>query len=647
VFQPMLPEVVGGSVSPRHVVNPLRLLCRGVEVFRGTVEEIQWKERRLTLNAGDFARRVDIHFSRLVLALGAVVDLSRIPGMPEHAYLMRNVGDAMRLRSTIISRIEEASLVSDPEARQRLLTFVVVGGGFSGVETAGQILDLLGAIHGYYSHVSREELRVYLVHSQDHLLPMFSERLGEYTARKLEQRGLRLVLQERVESVTAHRVLLRSGRAIETNTVVCTVGNAPHPLVTELCRRESLPSLRGRVETEPTCQVKGAAGLWAAGDCAAIPCAEGGYCPETAQFAMRQGVLVGRNIARAERGEPLKPFEFRSLGQMAAIGHRSAVASIRNFSFSGFFAWWLWRTVYLAKLPGIDRKIRVMIDWTLDLFFPRDINLLTPRYSNVLKEVYLTEGAILFSRGEPAFSLYIVKSGQLEIRDDVGVVQVIGPGEYVGERALLNDRIWHFDGRASEPTVVVSVPGSAFQHIARGAGSLGRMFQKSAARYQSREILRSMTERLPARLAGARAGDIMRKPIIFLRPEMSAAEALEVTRAHPHSAYPVLDPEGRLKGVLQREDFYEFLKDPDTRAATPVGKAPLTALPTVAPDASLGLVLEAIVRSGASKALVTNGDGRVNGIVTLVDLLVEENKAGGGAFPENGAEGVKERAAEG
>jgi NADH dehydrogenase len=252
VFQPLLPEVIGGSVSPRHVVNPLRLLCRGVEVFRGEVENISWPERQLILNAGDFTGNAVVRFSHLVLAPGAHVNLRMVPGMPEHALLMRNAGDALHLRSTIISRIEEANLENRPAIRRRLLTFVVVGGGYSGVETAGQILDVFQGIHGYYGNVSREDLNVWLVHGRSRLLPTMTERLAEFAAHQLRERGLRLLLGERVKSITAGTVRLESGGTIETNTVVSTIGNAPHPLVTALCEDNRLPTEKGRILTSPT-----------------------------------------------------------------------------------------------------------------------------------------------------------------------------------------------------------------------------------------------------------------------------------------------------------------------------------------------------------------------------------------------------------
>lgn len=624
VFQPMLPEVASASISPRHVVNPLRLLCKGAHICRGHIEEIRRSERELTLNAGPFSGNITVRYQHLVLALGAVVDLSRIPGMPEHAYLMRNVGDAMQLRTTIIGRVEEANLETRPDIKRRLLTFVVVGGGYSGVETAGHILDLFRSIHKYYPSISAENLQVYLIHSGDHLLPTLSRRLGEYSARKLQARGLKLVMNQRVRAVTANRVHLPDGSVIETNTVISTVGNAPHPLVIRLCEAEGLKTEKGRICTDPTCRVPGQPDLWAGGDCAAVPYVKGGFSPATAQFAMRQGILIGRNIARALRHEPLRKFDFKGYGEMASIGHRLAVADILGYTFSGFLAWWMWRTVYLAKLPRLDRKLRVVLDWTLDLFFPRDINHLSPRHSTQLKEIYLEKGDFLFHQGEPAFSLYILKSGAIDIRDENLLVHKITPGEFFGERALLEDRIWHYDAVAAEPATLVSMPAPVFRQMVRGSSSLHRFFQQSAGRYQARAVIDAMAHQMPERLAAEPIARWMERDLRVLRPDMGFEQVLRLAKDYPHSSYPVVDEAGRLMGVVKREDFYEAIRRGETTLQTLVSQMPLSELPTVPPNQSVREVMELFARSGSNKVLVVDQDRRLQGIATILDIVTAE-----------------------
>lgn len=629
VFQPMLPEVAGSAISPRHVVNPLRLLCRHALVYRGRVESINGPDHSLVLNAGPFSGNVQIQYRQLVLALGAVTDLSRIPGMPEHAFLMKTVGDAMYLRTTLLGRIEEASLEIRKDVRDRMLTFVVVGGGYSGVETAGHILDLFRAIHPYYPGISEKDLKVYLIHGGDHLLPTLSRRLGEYSARKLEQRGLRLILNQRVKSVTANRVYLENGTEIETNTVISTVGNAPHPLVTELCRQLGLETGKGLIATEPTGQVKGQPHLWAAGDCAAFPAVSGGMCPGTAQFAIRQGDLVGANIARQLAGKKMESFNFKGMGEMASIGHHLAVAEIFGIQFSGFFAWWLWRTVYLLKLPRLDRKLRVVIDWTLDLFFPRDLNHLSPRFSKPVKDIYLESGDQLFKTGEPAFSFYMIKSGAVELREAGATRQRIKAGGYFGKRALLEDGIWHYDAVATEPSHLVSIPATIFHQLVRGIGSLGQFFQKSALKYQSQEMVAAIGRKIPAALACQPVELVMERKVHTLRPELTVQQALQITRAHPRSSYPMVDSTGVVQGAVMRDEFYEFIKRQETTAQTSLQQLKLVELPTTSSATQVGDVMKMFIRTGSNKLLVVNADGRLQGIVTVMDLIAVSSKPDG------------------
>ncbi len=622
VFQPMLAEVVGGSISPRHVVNPLRMLCPRSDVLKGRVESIDRPARTLTLLAGPQVGRVEVRYRELVVALGATIDLRRIPGMPEHAFLIQNVGDAMLLRSTIIARLEEASIERRPEVRERLLTFVVVGGGYSGVETAGQILDLFRGVDRHYARIALHELRVVLVHSGDRLLPTLTPRLGEYCARVMSDRGIDLRLARRVVSMTANQVRLDDGTSLSTATVVSTVGNAPHPLVLDLIERNGLAAERGRIVVDDRLRVPGHEGLWAAGDCAAVPAADqpGAWCPQTAQFAYRQGRLLGRNLAAAARGRPLAPFRFKGLGELATIGHRAAVASVAGLNFSGFLAWWMWRTVYLQKLPRFDRKVRVVIDWTLDLFFPRDINLLSPRYSTSLKEIHLEAGDVLFTAGEPAFSLYVVRSGRIDLHDATGVVSSHPPGDYFGERALLGDRVWRFDARAAEASRLVSIPEAVFRQLVGSGGSLGRLFEKSAHRYQSREVIDAMAGRLPDHVLRSPVRAIMRRELITLRPGATVREAMAVVRDMPHSSYPVVGDDGTFLGMLRRDDFQDRLKRVETTAATPLSSLALVRIPAATADTPVGEIVELLVRSGANKVVILDADRRLEGIVTVMDL---------------------------
>lgn len=416
VFQPMLAEVAGSSLSAYDVVNPLRKFCRNVNVLQGNVQRIDWARKELTLDGGRFTRNHTVQFEHLVIALGNVTDLSRVPGMADYGWPMKTVSDALRLRSAVINRLEEANLVEDPVVRKRLMTFVIVGGGYTGVETGGQLLDLLHEVKSLYSNLHDTPLRVVLVHSRAHLLEEIGEKLGDYAQGVLAKRGMELRLGVRVTEVTATKVILSNGDFIEANTVVSTIGSAPNPVVVDLCRQIGLECDKGRVPVEQTMRVPGHPNLWSVGDGALVPWNDRGQVkpsPPTAQFALRQGRQLGENLVRALRGEPLQPFKYRYMGQLATVGERAAVAEVFGFRFSGFLAWWMWRSIYLAKLPGIIRRLRVMIDWTFDLFFQRDISVVAPPPDDILRSIHLEKGELLFAEGEKCRGVFFVRRGSV------------------------------------------------------------------------------------------------------------------------------------------------------------------------------------------------------------------------------------------
>lgn len=621
VFQPMLPEVVGGSLSAQHVVNPIRMICQGAEVLKGEVTGIDLQCKVITLDGGSFTPGFTVSFKQLMLTPGAGVDLTRIPGMSEHAYQMRTVGDAMKLRAAIISRLEEANLLTLTQQRKDLLSFVIVGGGYSGVETAGQIQDLIAGTLRYYENIQPDEPSVTLVHSGERLLGMLSEKLGDYTGDCLTKMGVKIVFKCRVRAVTARTVQLSDGTSLSASIVVCTVGNAPHPLLTSLGAAGAIPLERGKVLVEPTGQVKGLADAWSAGDCALYPKKDGGHCPETAQFAMRQGAVVGKNIAASLAGKPLKPFKFTGLGELATIGHRKAVAQIMSFRFSGLIAWFMWRTIYLMKLPGLDRKLRVMTEWAFDLFFPRDINLLTPSFSSPLGEMHLEPGDSLFHAGEPAQSLYAVKKGLVEITDSQGqIVKSAGPGEHFGERALLTDSIWRFDATAKEPSQLVAIDGDTFKTLVKAIGSLDTLFRATAQQYHLPEEIQQTVAAIPEAVRSATAADVMTTTIAYLDATSTVQDAIVEFQARPHSTYPVTE-DGKVIGLLRRSIAYEWLKNHGLTCVDKLKNLPLAKPFYATADTPVPVLVHTLMRSGVSKAIVVDAEQRLLGMITLFDLL--------------------------
>jgi NADH:ubiquinone reductase (H+-translocating) len=310
-------------------------------------------------------------FDHVVLACGVNANLELVKGMTQHALPLKTLGDSLFLRNRIISRLEQAELQPDVAARRWLTTFVIIGGGFSGVETAGELTDFLHASLRYYPRIRREDIRVVLLHGQNRLLPELSESLGVFAFRRMSMDGLDVKLEARAVRIDGRSVTLASGEIIPSGTVISTIGTTPCSLVTE----SPLPKERGRVRTNADMSVPGFDNVWALGDCAAVPNArDGKIAPPTAQFADRQARLLARNIAASLLGQATRPFSFKPVGQLATIGHNRAVAEIFGVRISGFIAWLLWRGVYLLKMPTLARKTRLFLEWNWAMFFPPDIS---------------------------------------------------------------------------------------------------------------------------------------------------------------------------------------------------------------------------------------------------------------------------------
>jgi NADH:ubiquinone reductase (H+-translocating) len=323
----------------------------------------------------------DLEYDCLVLALGSITNFYGLPGLEQHALTMKTLGDAIHLRNGVIATLEEADTECDARDDTGRLTFVVAGGGFAGVETLAALNDFVREVLPYYPRVRESSVRMVLVHGGDGILPELGPELGKYAERKLAARGVEIVLHAKVEQATSHAVTLSTGATIPCRMVIWTAGTSPHPLLHGLpCGLD-----RGRIVVDETLAVPGFPGVWALGDCAVVPDSRTGRSqPPTAQHALREGECAAGNIVAFLRGTAPRPFRFRTLGQLAAIGRRTGVARVFGVNFSGFFAWWLWRTIYLSKLPRLEKKVRVAIDWTLDLLFTKDlVQFLTVRASAV------------------------------------------------------------------------------------------------------------------------------------------------------------------------------------------------------------------------------------------------------------------------
>lgn len=370
LFTPMLHEVAASDLDVTHIVNPIRKLLRHVRFFNGEIEAIDTGRRVVRVTHGEHHHDHQLPYDHLVVALGSVTNYAGIPGLETHSLAMKSLGDAVLLRNRMIAALEQADAEPAAAARHRLLTMVVAGGGFAGVETIAGVHDFLRHAVRWYPNLRTSELRLVLVHSGELILPELGPELGAYAQRKLAGRGIEIRTHVRVSAYDERTVLLDDGTSIPCDTLVWTAGTAPNPLLAQLPGLDA----RGRLAVDDCLRVPGVPGLWALGDAASVPDGGSGrVCPPTAQHALRQGKQLARNLAASVRGGRVRPFRFRSPGALAAIGRRTGVARVFGVNFSGFLAWWMWRTVYLAKLPRFEKKLRVMLDWTLDLFFAKDL----------------------------------------------------------------------------------------------------------------------------------------------------------------------------------------------------------------------------------------------------------------------------------
>jgi NADH dehydrogenase len=405
-FTPMLPEAVGAAVFPEQIVAPIRQMLRKSRFVMGRVTDIDFSARTIACETLAGART--FAYAHVVLALGNRARLDLIPGVAEHALPLKTIGDAMHLRNVVLRRLARIELEPDAALREHLGHFVVIGGGFSGVETAGALADSLRDIAAYYPRVARSEVKVTLLQDIERLLPELSERLGHAAHRSLAERGVDVKVNARVARVSERGALLADGTMIEASSVVCTIGTMPNPLVKQL----AVPLERGRVVVDDDLRVKGIEAAWAVGDCAWIRNAQDGLiAPPTAQFAIREARCLAHNVLATERGKPTRPFRYRPRGSMAAIGHRRGVAEVFGIPLWGFAAWLLWRAYYLSQMPTLGRKLRIFVEWSWAMLFRTDITHLRFHRSVDLEDAQAVSTESSTSSQAPACRVPIVMEG--------------------------------------------------------------------------------------------------------------------------------------------------------------------------------------------------------------------------------------------
>jgi NADH dehydrogenase len=401
LFTPMLPEVCSGAVDVRHVVTPIRSQLRRTSFLLADVGGLDPNQQRVDFTHALTGRAQTITYDHLVLALGSATSTFDLPGVAQRVFALKTLEDAAILRNRLVWLLELADSTAEASIRKRLLTIVIVGGGFTGVETAGEIVELFRSVVRLYPNVSLDEINVTLVEAGNALLPGLPERMGLYAARALGKRGVAVLTGDGVAGADDGGLVMASGRRIESATIVWSAGVKPALLIAAA----RLPrDRRGAVIVGSDLRVRDFPNVWAAGDCAAIPDDSGGFYPATAQHAIREGPVLADNVVAAIRNRTTRAFRYAALGMMASLGARKAVAQLPGDRvLTGFLAWFLWRTYYLLRLPGFDRKLRVAFDWTLDLLFPRDVAELRVHTRQAQSSAAADAG--LLARDEPVVRL--------------------------------------------------------------------------------------------------------------------------------------------------------------------------------------------------------------------------------------------------
>lgn len=560
VFQPLLAEVVGASISPEPVAVPLRQMLPGVYCRTEDISRIDVSGKFVEFS-DDHGHKGTMYFDQLVIASGSDVNLSLIPGMADHAFPLKTVGDAIALRYHVLQQMENAEICDDIGLRRQYLSFVVIGGGFSGVEVAGEINDLVRDTYKYYRNIPKEEIRVTLIHSHDQILPEVTSRLRDFARVKMEQAGIDVVLSRRVSFVTQDGVGFDDGTTINGATIVCTVGNAPSSIIQKL----DVPKERGRLVTEPDMRIKGYEDMWAIGDCALIT---NDYdrkpSPPTGQFAERQGRQAAENIVRVLKGEETRPFRFRPLGQLCAIGGHNAVAEFLGLHISGFVAWFLWRSVYLFKLPTLSHQVKVGFDWAWEFFYSRDLAHPKGDKTERISKAHFQSGDYVFRQGDPSNNFYIIELGEVEVvRSTSGdggetVIAILETGDFFGEVALLEGRNRTSGVRARTDVELTVMGKKVFQQISSTLTPF-RNFLAAAVKRRSGSIW----QRIPVAyniLKGQPLGTFIKPLKATLSPMETFQAAVKKLSELDLDFCCVVNEENKLKGVVTRTDVFRAVE---------------------------------------------------------------------------------------
>ena len=462
VFVPMLASAATGSIETLHVVAPIRRLIPDVRFRAEEITGIDLEHRFVTTSSPVTDREHRLPYDHLVLALGNVINLSSLPGVAQHGKTIKTLGDALAIRNHVLQMLETADIETNPTTRHEMLTFVVAGGGFSGVEMVGELNDLVREAIDNYPSITEDQIRVIMLHSRDRILPEIGPDIADYALKELRKRGVEVRLSVRLAGATPHEALLQGGTKISTRTLIVAVGNAPPPVLAGL----EVKKERGRIVVDEFMRASGHDNLWALGDNAIVPnraSESGDPSPPTAQYALRQGKMMAHNIAAVIGGHQPKPFAFGGLGLLCLVGHGVGVGELPlGIKTKGVLAWLLWRSVYWSKVPSFGRKVQIGLGWFLDLFLKRDIAQISLARTQTVGRAHHEAGQYICRQGEPGTHFYMIAEGEVEVlrehsSGEQTMLARLGKGDYFGETALLTSGRRNASVRCVTPVDVITI----------------------------------------------------------------------------------------------------------------------------------------------------------------------------------------------